>query len=76
MKDRYRVVTDEFLGYSPEVKYWWWPFNYWNIEKICEKRTQTTFSTLDEAKQVCLDHESGRLKQIEIDVVGIEIWKN
>lgn len=25
-RNRYRVVTDRYLGYEAQVRYWWWPF--------------------------------------------------
>jgi hypothetical protein len=24
-KKRYRIVTDKYLGFEVQVKYWWWP---------------------------------------------------
>lgn len=26
MKNKYRIVTDRYLGYEVQIKYWWWPF--------------------------------------------------
>jgi hypothetical protein len=25
-KTRYRVVTDSYLGFEAQVRYWWWPW--------------------------------------------------
>ncbi len=30
MRNKYRIVTDEFNGYEAQVKRWWWPF--WWVE--------------------------------------------
>ena len=25
-KNRYRIVTDKYLGYEVQIRKWWWPF--------------------------------------------------
>ena len=41
MKNRYRVIPDEFLGYGIQIKRWWFPV--W-------VRVGSTYETLGEAK--------------------------
>jgi hypothetical protein len=43
LKKRYRIVTDRYLGYEVQVKYWWWPWwimpfsnTHYTIEKAKE----------------------------------------
>ncbi len=51
MKKKYRIVTDSFLGYEVQVKFWFWPF--W---VQCRKASFTnTFSTVKEAEQWVAD---------------------
>lgn len=28
MKNRYRIVRDNYEGYEAQVKYWWFPFRW------------------------------------------------
>lgn len=43
MKNKYRIVTDNYAGYEVQIKYWWWPFNYWRFGI-------NTFVSVDQAK--------------------------
>jgi hypothetical protein len=31
MKNKYRIVTDEYAGNEAQVRYWWFPFRYFQI---------------------------------------------
>lgn len=31
MKNKYRIVTDMYAGFEAQVKYWWFPFCYFQI---------------------------------------------
>lgn len=31
MKNKYRIVADVFAGYEAQVKYWWFPFMWFQI---------------------------------------------
>lgn len=44
MKNRYRVVTDAYAGYEAQVKYWWFPFCYFQIGI-------NTFPSIERAQQ-------------------------
>jgi hypothetical protein len=44
MKNRYRIVTDKYLGYEVQVKKWYWPF--W-----VQCNLVNTHNTLERAKE-------------------------
>jgi hypothetical protein len=31
MKNKYRIVRDAYLGYEAQVKFWWFPFVWWQM---------------------------------------------
>jgi hypothetical protein len=31
MKHKYRIVTDSYSGYEAQVKYWWFPFAWYQM---------------------------------------------
>lgn len=48
MKNRYRIVADNYLGYEAQIKFWWFPFvwfqmsnggpcNTWHSEEAAEQ---------------------------------------
>lgn len=34
MKNKYRVVRDSYLGYEAQVKYWWFPFIWFQMDRV------------------------------------------
>lgn len=30
-KNKYRIVTDAYAGYEAQVKFWWFPLVWWQI---------------------------------------------
>lgn len=45
MKNRYRIVSDRYLGYEVQVKYWFFPIMWIQINGT------NTSATLDRAKE-------------------------
>lgn len=42
MKNRYRIVQDNFMGYEVQIRRWWWPF--W------QEWGHNTFHTIEKAE--------------------------
>ena len=59
MKNKYRVVTDEFLGYEAQVKFWWFPFWWFQMDDLCKTNT---FSSLSKAEDFI---ESKKIKIVK-----------
>lgn len=48
---KYQVVGFEYLsGYLPQVKYWWFPFSWFNFN-------ETVYKTKDDAIHACECHD-------------------
>jgi hypothetical protein len=48
MKNKYRIIKDDYNGYEAQIKYWWLPFLWIEMHEpgfICN-----TWETLDRAK--------------------------
>jgi hypothetical protein len=52
MKNRYRVIRDRFSGFEAQVRYWWFPF-YWSQIDSCN-----TSATLEKAKWYIEAHKT------------------
>lgn len=55
MKNKYRIVADNYLGYEVQIKYWYWPF-CWSQLNFCN-----THATLEEAKRCIESHKVGNV---------------
>lgn len=33
MKNKYRIVSDEYLGYEAQVRFWWFPFFWFQMHE-------------------------------------------
>jgi len=53
MKNKYRIVKDNFLGLEVQVKFWWFPV-YW-----FECNSSNTYLTIAEAKKFIESHKKG-----------------
>jgi hypothetical protein len=53
MKTRYRIVTDEYLGYEVQYKKWWWPF--W-VQVGYTGGLVNTWSTVESAERFARRH--------------------
>lgn len=51
MKNKYRVVDDEYCGYEAQVKYWWFPFLWLQIGI-------NTSATVESARRVIERHKN------------------
>jgi hypothetical protein len=52
MKHKYRVVKDDYLGYEAQVKYWWFPFKWYQLEYT------NTSATLEKALEIIERHKT------------------
>ena len=52
MKNKYRVITDGYLGFEVQVKYWWFPLMWKQINGV------NTHSTLNKAKAAIDVHKN------------------
>ena len=50
MKNKYRIVTDNYSGYEVQIKRWWFPV--WRQIGI------NTFTSIDHAKRAIKTHKS------------------
>lgn len=51
--NKYRIVTDDYCGYEVQIKYWWFPFTWW------EAGFTNTHSSIERAEAWANAH-SGR----------------
>lgn len=59
LKNKYRVVTDTYLGYEAQVKFWWFPIKWWMISRSGRGVGINTNRTLEDAELLCRMHRSG-----------------
>ena len=57
----YRVVSDTFGGYEAQVKFWWFPF-YW-FEMIEKGYMSNTWRTLEEAQNFIVNGSKQKEKK-------------
>lgn len=55
MKNRYRVVADRFAGYEAQVKFWWLPVFWFQIDGC------NTSGTLYRARTIIDRHKNQRV---------------
>ncbi len=56
MKNKYRVVTDTYAGYEVQIKFWWFPFIWFecfNNTSICN-----THCSLERAEDFAKAHQA------------------
>lgn len=58
MKNKYRIVTDNFAGYEVQVKYWWLPICWLQIGDKNGRKTNTHASVSD-AEKLISHHKAG-----------------
>ena len=60
MKNKYRVVSDNFCGYEVQIKRWWFPFwiQCWNNDFCCN-----TFGSLERAKKFIEDRKNHKKEE-------------
>lgn len=49
LKNKYRIVTDQYNGYEAQVKFWWFPIIWWQMHNY--GGITNTFSSIYGAKQ-------------------------
>lgn len=58
MKNKYRIVQDSYLGYEAQVKFWWFPFVWWQMHK--SPFLSNTHSTLKNARSFIKKKSEGK----------------
>lgn len=58
-KNKYRAVTDRYCGFEAQVKFWWFPFIWWQISTTGTGLGVNTYSTLERASDLCRLHAAG-----------------
>lgn len=54
-KNRYRIVRDNYAGYEAQVKFWWFPLIWFQINDV------NTHSSLERAVQMCEWHSKNNV---------------
>lgn len=64
MKNKYRIVTDNYRGYAAEVKRWWWPLwvqlpSLGSDERV--RFSTNTCGSVEEARALIARYRAGTL---------------
>lgn len=51
-KNRYRVVTDNYLGYEAQVKFWWFPVVWFQLDSSCVTLGMNTCASIEAAERI------------------------
>lgn len=57
-KRKYRIVTDNYLGYEVQMKLWWWPFTW------LQCKGTNTHSSLEKAEKFAYQHAKNCVKEL------------
>lgn len=60
LKNKYRVVRDNYAGYEAQVKFWWFPICWFQIQG-----TNTSWS-VERAEGICHRHAKPCVKEVEV----------
>lgn len=65
MKNMYRIIKDRHLGYEAQIKFWWFPFMYF---QMWEKPgiIVNTFRCIDDARNFINEHRKKRKSTIRV----------
>jgi len=61
MKNRYRIVTDMYAGFEAQVKFWWWPFGWFQMHG---RLPINTFTTVEKAEEFILAKTTRKVVKI------------
>lgn len=64
-RNKYRIITDNFLGYQVDIKYWWLPL-FW-IECHDSFSICNTHRTIEDAMKFIEKHKYSRRKVVYQD---------
>ncbi len=53
--NKYRIVIDKFNGYEAQIKYWWFPFIYWQCNKY---GSINTHNSIEDALKFIENHRN------------------
>jgi len=67
MKNRYRVVRDNWLGFEAQVKYWWFPLIWFQLSSTSGLGCNTR-ATLADSQELIELHKAGKLNRV--------VWKD
>jgi len=68
MKNKYRIVSDSYGGYEGQVKYWWFPFMWFQLwDHVDETSTLYGFTnhygSIEECKKFVESRRDGTFKK-------------
>lgn len=55
-KNKYRVVQDNYAGFEAQVKFWWFPVQWWQLCRSGRGVGTNTSPNLHEAESLCRAH--------------------
>jgi len=61
LKNKYRIVTDNWLGYEVQVKKWWFPI--W-VQAHSKPGYTNTYPTIEKAEEFARNHSSNNVVKI------------
>ena len=59
-KNRYRIVTDAYLGFEAQVKMWWFPFMWFQMD------VSNTHTTIDRAEAFVRGQTQRVVKEVQV----------
>lgn len=59
MKNQYRIVTDTYSGFEAQIRYWFFPFCWFQLDKLGRGLGTNTNTTVREAEDVVRAHKYG-----------------
>ena len=65
--NKYRVVKDRYCGFEAQIKFWWFPFIWWQISSTGRGIGINTNSTITRASDLCRLHAArGAIYKVEV----------
>lgn len=61
MKNKYRIITDRWLGYEAQVKLWWMPFMWFQLSRYGGLGTNTSPDM--ERAMICIERHKNKYKK-------------
>jgi hypothetical protein len=59
MRNRYRIVRDNHCGFEAQVRFWWFPFAWFQLATSGRGLGTNTCSSVAEARAVAVAHRNG-----------------
>jgi hypothetical protein len=59
VKNKYRIVRDDYAGYEAQVRFWYFPFWWFQLDATGRGCGVNTGPTVEYAREVVQRHKSG-----------------